>query len=140
MTTDHLQKGTVFFYPYLWSREHALGRKNAKDRTCCLAYTVKARDGEVFLIIVPISDQPGDNPDDYIAVPETERQRGGLDLARPAYIHINEINFDPLEKSWNFEPRARKFGRFSRAFAEQIVGQINSRVFLRTVQVIDRRE
>ena len=112
--------GDVFLYPYLWSQDYARGIENPKNRTSCLVFKTKDKAGVVHLVILAISDQAPKHERDAVAVPEIELRRGGLDPARPAYVHVSEFNDDVLPFSTSYEPSAPTLGRFSRSFTELI--------------------
>ena len=114
------EPGDVFLCPYLWSQDHARGIDNPKNRTACLIFKTKDNAGVTHLVVLAISDQPPDSEQDAVLVPEIELRRGGLDAARPAYVHVSEFNNDVLPFSTSYEPSAVTLGRFSRSFTEHI--------------------
>jgi hypothetical protein len=120
--------GDVFLYSYLWAQDHARGIDNPKARTACLVFETRDKAGVTHMVILAISDQVGANPEASIEVPDIEMKRGGLNVARKAYVHLSEYNLDALPYSTVYEPSAPTLGRFSRAFTEQIARGLSSRI------------
>jgi hypothetical protein len=112
--------GEVFYYPYLWSQDHARGLDNPKARTSCLVFETRDKVGATHLVILAIRDQAPKHERDAVHVPEIERRRGGLDVAREAYVHVGEYNDDVLPFSTSYEPSAPSLGRVSRSFTEHV--------------------
>lgn len=131
--------GAVFMYPYVWAYQSDLGQLDAKDRTCCLAFTMKDATGAECLVVLPISDQKGEDPSAYVEVTAFERQRAGLDPARPAYVHVSEHNFDRFVGSWFYNARIEALGRFSDSFTRAILEALAGRLKLKKSRHIDRR-
>ena len=94
--------------------------------------------GQRFLVIVPISDHKTGSGS-FIEITEFEKQRAGLDPARPAYVHLDEFNFDPVEGSFVRKGNPVVLGRFSRGFLEQITGALATNIKLKSSTGIDRR-
>lgn len=120
MTKKQPQTGSIFHYPYLWSHEKDAGRENPKNRTVCLIVKIKHQTGDDHIVLLPISDNAPSPPSLSIAVPEIEKRRAGLDPSRAAYVHVDDYNVDILQRSWNYDPRAKVFGRFGKAFTAKI--------------------
>jgi hypothetical protein len=122
------QAGDVFLYPYLWSQDHARGIDNPKARTACLVFKTRDGAGITQMVILAISDSAGADPEASIAVPDIEMRRGGLNVARKAYVHLGEYNLDALPYLTVYEPSAPTLGRFSRSFTQQIARGLSNRI------------
>ena len=138
MKSDNLKQGDVFYFPYLWKEEAKRGITDSKERTCCLAFNSSPPTGQRFLIIVPISDRKF-AVGTFIEIPEIERQRAGLNPARPAYVHVDEFNFDPFVGSFIRRAKPKVLGRFSFGFTEQVASALAVRIRLKSTTGIDRR-
>lgn len=138
MKNEGLKKGDVFYFPYLWKSQSGKGITDSKERTCCLAFKSMSPTGQRFLVIVPISDRKTEGGS-FIEITEFEKQRAGLDPARPAYVHLDEFNFDPDEGSFVRKGNPVVFGRFSRGFLEQITGALATNIKLKSSTGIERR-
>lgn len=132
------EAGSVFHYPYLWSHEKATGVENPKDRTVCLVLRRKDEFGNDHLIILPISDHRPESPNDAVFVPDIEKRRAGLDVGRAAYVHVNDYNIDILQKSWNYDPKAKRLGRFGKAFTRKIAATLANAIKAGQSARIDR--
>jgi hypothetical protein len=130
--------GAIFDYPYLWSFQSAQKLDNSKTRTCCLAFTHTSASGTTFLVIIPISDRQGSDPDSSIEIPVREKKRAGLDVARPAYLHLDEYNWDRLLDSWYFDPRVRARGRLSDRFTRYVLTELFDKLKLGKAKRVDR--
>jgi len=138
MKNEGLKQGEVFYFPYLWKSQADRGITDSKERTCCLAFKSMSPSGQRFLVIVPISDRKTEGRH-VIEITEFEKQLAGLDPARPAYVHLDEFNFDPVEGSIVRKGNPVVLGRFSRKFLEQITGALATNIKLRSSKGIDRR-
>jgi hypothetical protein len=138
MKNDALKQGEVFYFPYLWKAEAKKGITDSKERTCCLAFNSRPPTGKRYYIIVPISDRNSEAGTSLV-VPDIEKQRAGLNPGRPAYVHIDEFNFDPMEGSIIRSSRPKVLGRFSKGFTEQIASALAVRIRLKSATGIDRR-
>ncbi len=138
MKSDYLKQGDVFYFPYLWKEEAKSGVTDSKERTCCLAFNSIPPSGQRYLVIVPISDRKS-AVGTSIEVPETEKLRAGLNPARPAHVHVDEFNFDPVEGSFVRRAKPKILGRFSKGFTERIASALAIRIKLRSAAGIDRR-
>lgn len=114
------EAGEVFRYSFLWKREEMQGETGGrKARPVCVAITMNPTVGETHLFIVPITTkQP--LPDRLaLSVPPLEAKRVGLDVSKPCWIMVDELNFDIFEKSYDFEDRT-PLGTFGPSFTRQI--------------------
>jgi hypothetical protein len=86
--------GLVIRYDYLWSREHALGRPQArKDRPACVVVASDNTPNPKFVVLVPITHMPPEEGTAAIEIPVSVRQAIGLD-DEPAWIVVSEYNID----------------------------------------------
>jgi hypothetical protein len=138
MKNEGLKQGDVFYFPYLWKSQSDKGITDSKERTCCLAFKSTSPSGQRFLVIVAISDRKTGSAS-FIEITEFEKQLAGLDPARPAYVHLDEFNFDPVEGSFVRKGNPVVLGRFSRNFLEQITGALAANIKLKSTTGIDRR-
>lgn len=138
MKNEGLKQGDVFYFPYLWKCQADKGITDSKERTCCLAFKSTSPSGQRFLVIVPISDQKTADGA-FIEITEFEKRQAGLDPARPAFVHLDEFNFDPVKGSFVRKGNPVVLGRFSRGFLEQITGALATNIKLKSSTGIDRR-
>jgi hypothetical protein len=84
--------GLVIRYAYLWKREHDEGREDgSKDRPCAIVLSVLDDDGELEVMVLPITHSSPQPPEDAIEIPLATKQRLGLDSER-SWIVITEAN------------------------------------------------
>lgn len=137
MTTEPLRKGDVFYYPYLWLWQRDDGIPHGKDRTCCLAFTFSTRESEQLLIVIAISESKTGMA---LEIPVFERKLAGLRADRPAFLHLDEYNIDPLVSSFDRHPKPRVLGRFSRQFMNRVTQQFAINIKAGRSKGNDRRQ
>lgn len=111
--------GDVWRYDYLWRWQHDGGEtEGRKARPTAMVAVIKTPDG-TFLFILPITSSPPVAGRLSVEVPQIERRRAGLDDI-PLWVMIDEYNFDRLESSFYFDPKAR-IGRFGSTFHRRVL-------------------
>jgi hypothetical protein len=120
MTINGPEVGAVFHYPYLWKHAKRKRLESSKDRTVCLAMRREDHAGNIHLVLLPISDRAPQRAKAAIVISEIEKKRAGLDLTRPAFVHLDEYNVDSLPRSKYYSRNAKVFGRFGRAFTGRV--------------------
>ncbi len=84
--------GLVIRYSYLWAREHHQGREEGiKDRPCAVLLATRNDDGDLRVIVLPITHTPPHNPENAIQIPASTGRRLGLDDDR-SWIALTEGN------------------------------------------------
>ena len=85
--------GLVIRYRFLWSHEADAGAdEGSKDRPCAIVVaTRRGDDGQIVVIVAPITHAPPDDLEDSIAVPSDVCDRLGLDNA-PHWLRLDELN------------------------------------------------
>jgi hypothetical protein len=84
--------GLVIRYAYLWKSEHDQGREEgSKDRPCAIVMTATDDDGEVQVLVLPITHSPPRRDTDAVEIPTVTKKRLGLDSER-SWIVITEVN------------------------------------------------
>jgi len=84
--------GLVIRYSYLWAREHDVGQEEgAKDRPCAVLLATKTDEGDLRVIVLPITHAPPQNPDNAVEIPLPTKRRLGLD-DEPSWIVLSEGN------------------------------------------------
>ena len=84
--------GLVIRYSYLWKQEHEAGREEGtKDHPCAIVMAVADDEGELEVLVLPITHTPPHNPADAIEIPIVTKNRLGLDSGR-SWIAITEAN------------------------------------------------
>ncbi len=84
--------GLVIRYSYLWAREHDQGREEGvKDRPCAVLLATRTDDGDLRVIVLPITHTPPHDPDTAIEIPASTGRRLGLDDDR-SWIVLTEGN------------------------------------------------
>jgi hypothetical protein len=139
MTTEKLHLGSVIQYAYLWHHDRVKGVEYPKDRPACILLKLDAGQGFFHYALAPISDQKPKNPYDGFEIPSTEIKRGGLNVSRIAYIHLNEINLDSTYNSVALHYQMATKGRFSGAFVQKVTKQLIENIRMKRT-VIVRRE
>ncbi len=86
------QPGLVIRYSYLWADEHDDGREEgAKDRPCAVLLATTTDEGDLRVIVLPITHAPPRSFQDAIEIPTLTKQRLGLDDDR-SWIMLTEGN------------------------------------------------
>jgi hypothetical protein len=132
--------GTVFKYCYLWVWQSKRGMLQSKDRVCRLAFVWNRPNGKDGLAILPISDLAGDDPSKFITIPPQEIKRAGLQTGRPAFIHIDEYNYDEFPTSYYYQSNQKPLGKFSEGFTKALVNSMMQRLKLHQMKQVDRTE
>jgi len=115
VTFEELQTGVVISYPFLWEREANRGEtEGRKVRPTAVALRLPRASGDAVALL-PITTQPPAKGRKAIEIPDTEKQRAGLDIGARCWIMLDEFNSDIIGKSFYLEPE-RPLGAFSRAF------------------------
>ena len=140
MTTEKLQLGSVVQYAYLWQHERLKGVEYPKDRPVCLVLKLEAGQGMYHYALAAISDQKPKDPRDGLEIPITEIKRGGLNVSRTAYIHLNELNLDSTYNSAALFYRMPTKGRFSGVFVQKITKQLIDNIRTKRAVLISRGE
>jgi hypothetical protein len=74
------QPGLVIRYSYLWAREHDRGREEGvKDRPCAVLLATRTDEGDLRVIVLPITHVPPRDPDGALEIPALTKRRLGLD-------------------------------------------------------------
>jgi hypothetical protein len=137
MKTDRFKTGCVFKYPFKW--RYASGRDaEPKDRPVCMVLRVPHPSDIERIAIVPISDRAMAEDGLSVELPRVELVAAGLNSARRAFVHLNQVNFDRIDNSFSFNPNARILGRFSKSFIAQITRQLVANIKNKRVTTIDR--
>ena len=137
MKTDRFKTGCVFKYPFKW-RSAASRDAEPKDRPVCMVLRVSHPSGFERIAVVAISDRAMADDGSSIELPSTELVAAGLNPARRAFVHLNEVNFDRIDNSFSFNPNARVLGRFSKNFIAHISRQLVANIKNKRVTTIDR--
>jgi len=84
--------GLVVRYSYLWRSDHLRGQEEGvKDRPCAVLLAVTNEDGEVNVLVLPITHTPPANLADAVEIPAATKRRLGLDDER-SWIVLTESN------------------------------------------------
>ena len=136
MGFEEIQTGAVISYPFLWFQQAAAGEtEGRKPRPTAVALRLPRNEGDA-LVLLPITTQPPAKGRKAVEVPETEKQRAGLDMALRCWIMLDEFNTDVIGKSYYLDP-VPPLGLFSRAFFAPV-----ARLFVANIKVarkVDRR-
>ncbi|MEQ1952262.1 hypothetical protein [Mesorhizobium sp. CN2-181] len=136
MGFEELQTGVVISSPFLWAREAAAGETEGRKRRPVAVALRLARPGGDAVVLLPTTTQPPARERNAVEVPETEKQRAGLDTSVRCWIMLDEFNTDIIGKSYYLEPEP-PLGVFSRAFfapvARRFVGHVKA------ARKVDRR-
>lgn len=84
--------GLVIRYSYLWANEHDRGQEEgAKDRPCAVLLATRTEEGDLRVIVLPITHQPPRDPTEAVEIPPATKRRLGLDDDR-SWIVLTEGN------------------------------------------------
>lgn len=84
--------GLVIRYAYLWAVEHDQGREEGvKDRPCAVLLATRIDDGDLRVIVLPITHVPPRDPGDAIEIPAATKRRLRLDDDQ-SWIVLTEAN------------------------------------------------
>ena len=85
------EPGDVLSYSYLWSHEEAAGRdEGVKDRPVVVVVAILAQEGQIILLVVPITHRPTASGDG-VEVPPAVKRHLGLDDER-SWIVTTQVN------------------------------------------------
>jgi hypothetical protein len=116
VTFEALHTGAVIRFPYLWSREAALGEtEGRKFRPVAVAVRIPKSKGEDVLVLFPITSHEPERGRFAAEIPETENRRPGLDGTIRLWIVLDEYNQDVIGRSFYLETEP-PLGYFSKAF------------------------
>lgn len=119
MSFEELQTGVVISYPFLWLREAEKGEtEGRKPRPTAVALRLARADGDA-VVLLAITTQPPTRGRAAVEVPDTEKQRAGLEITTRCWIILDEFNTDIIGRSFYLEPE-RPLGAFSRAFFQPV--------------------
>ena len=116
MTYDAIKSGVIIIYPFLWSRQAALGESEGrKHRPVVVAVRVPHPNKNDLLILFPITTKQPSHGQFAVEVPETKKYRAGLDPMLRQWIILDECNEDEIPGSYYVEP-VPPVGAFSKRF------------------------
>ncbi len=93
MALPEPKPGLVIRYDYLWTREAAVGARQAKDRPACLVAASDSTNAPRFVVILPITHSPPTGDTVGIEIPAKVSQALGLDEAA-SWIVVSDHNVD----------------------------------------------
>ncbi len=86
------QPGLVIRYSYLWADEYDDGREEGvKDRPCAILLATTTDEGDLRVIVLPITHAPPRSLEDAVEIPAPTKRRLGLDDER-SWIVLKEGN------------------------------------------------
>jgi hypothetical protein len=133
------EPGDLWNYPYLWAWQAERGEEEGrKRRPCAVALAVRKHQGQMEVILLPVTSQQPPAERSHVEVPEIERKRAGLDEMIRLWVICDEFNADLPEQSFYFEPRAR-LGAFSRSFTKILQSALAEAIRNRRAITINRR-
>lgn len=84
--------GLVIRYAYLWAREQDAGRdEGAKDRPCAVLLATRDQEGDLKVIVLPVSHSRPVDPATAVEIPPATKRRLGLDEDQ-SWIVLTECN------------------------------------------------
>ena len=117
------EPGTVLHYPYLWHWQDAQGEtEGRKDRPVAVAVLFVGRDGQDYVLLLPLTTQKPAERREAIEIPATEKARAALDQNRSQWLMLDEYNLDPVKGSYYLRQSAVT-GQFSKAFMRTVLEQ-----------------
>lgn len=92
MSLPSPRPGLVIRYAYLWAHEHDQGRdEGVKDRPCAVLLATRTDEGDIRVIVLPITHAPPRDPASALEIPAATKRRLGLD-DDPSWIVLTEGN------------------------------------------------
>ena len=86
------QPGLVIRYSYLWHQEYLAGREEGvKDRPCAIVISTRDEEGDVVVLVAPITHARPLDPRDAVEIPQATKRRLGLDDDQ-SWIIVTELN------------------------------------------------
>lgn len=86
------EPGLVIRYSYLWANEHDRGQEEGvKDRPCAVLLATRTEEGDLRVIVLPITHVPPRDPAEAVEIPSATKRRLGLDDER-SWIVLTEGN------------------------------------------------
>jgi len=86
------EAGLVIRYSYLWLREHREGREEGtKDRPCAIVLAARDQDGEIEVLVVPVTHSQPDDLAVALELPPTIKRHLGLGTER-SWVVLSESN------------------------------------------------
>ncbi|MFT8956515.1 hypothetical protein [Gluconobacter oxydans] len=120
------EPGTVLQYPYLWHWQDAQGEtEGRKDRPVAVAVLFVARDGQEYVLLLPLTTREPARGREAVEIPATEKPRAALDQKRRQWLMLDEYNLDPVKGSYYLRQSAVT-GQFSRAFMQTVLERFRS--------------
>lgn len=92
MTLPDPVPGLVIRYSFLWSNERAQGQvEGSKDRPCAIVVSARKQQGNIQIIVAPITHRPPDEPTASLEIPYAVNRRLRLDAGRH-WLRFDELN------------------------------------------------
>lgn len=92
MSLPKPEAGLVIRYSYLWLREHREGREEGtKDRPCAIVLAARDQDGEIEVLVVPVTHSQPDDLAVALELPPTIKRHLGLGTER-SWVVLSESN------------------------------------------------
>ena len=134
--------GLVIRYSFLWSHEKAAGQDEAaKDRPAAIVVATRRENGEVRVIIAPITHEPPADWHDSIEISAGVRAALGLDDHRQ-WLRLDELNrftwpgYDL--RAIPGSPRRYDYGMLPRALFERLRERLLIRQRTKSAAIQDR--
>lgn len=79
-------------YSYLWHDEYLAGREEGvKDRPCAIVISMRDEEGDMVVLVAPITHARPADPTEAIEIPRATKRRLGLDDDQ-SWIVVSELN------------------------------------------------
>ena len=93
MAIPDLEPGLVVHFNYLWSREQAADRQEARyPRPCAIVVSYRRNaDGALIVMLAPITHAEPRDGDNAIEIPQAVKKHLGLDEHR-SWVVLDEVN------------------------------------------------
>lgn len=134
--------GLVISYSFLWPDEDAAGRESgAKDRPCAIVLATQQDDGDLTVLVVPITHAPPRDPSLAVELPAATKQRLGLDSGR-SWVIVTELNrfIWPGPDLRPVAPGRFEYGLLPAALFEEIRQKILTAYDARRTRIVKRTE
>jgi hypothetical protein len=130
-----LKPGDLIRYHYLWAREAARGEESGrKARPSCVVVRTPANPSVLF--VFPLTSQQPRPERAFLAVPEMECRRGGLDY--PSFLILDEYNRFSEDETFDLEVPG-PIGAFSGPFLRIIAAVVRDQAQSRRLHAVTRR-
>jgi len=128
----------MVIYPFLWSWEAESGQTEAtKKRPCMVAMRIERKDSDPCAILIPITTRPIGNRKGYVAIPQSEVRKVGLNGMRSQGLIMQDINVENLSNPKGLSPLLH-VREFSIGFSKEVTDCLRGEIDRNAVRMVAR--